>query len=129
MKTLHSAIHSNSTVDSTRYNIDDKKYLSDLNINNSIVQSSADVDSLIDVVKNLNRILGREYEQWTASEYDSQYGWDYVPDNYVRQNLLDAINKHGMLYLKVISNKAINIYSEDCTDRDKNILSFSVESD
>lgn len=81
------------------------------------------------IIKDLNRILDREYEQWTASDYDEQYGWDFVPDGNVRRVLLDAIDEHKVLYIKVIGSKAINIYSEDCTDRNKIILSFSVTSD
>lgn len=129
MTSLFNATHSSSQVNFTDYHGDDKKYLADLDINGTVIKSSADVDSLIMIIKDINRILDREYEQWMASDYDEQYGWDFVPDNNVRRVLLDAVDEHKVLYIKVIDNKAINIYSEDCTDRDKIILSFSVTSD
>lgn len=129
MTNLFNATHSNSKVNFTEYHGDDKKYLADLDINGTVIKSSTDVDSLIMIIKNLNRILDREYEQWIASDYDEQYGWDFVPDSNVGCVLLDAIDEHKVLYIKVIDNKAINIYSEDCTDRNKIILSFSVISD
>lgn len=130
MNTLANVIMSNVRASSNLYN-NDLQYLQDLNINNTLIKSTLDVDLLLSSIDSLNKMhsIINKYEAWLASSFDHHYGWDIIPSKYVRQALTDALDKFNKLFLKVIDNRVINIYSEDCTDRNKIILSFSVISD
>lgn len=130
MNTLANVIMSNAQASSHLYN-DDIQYLQDLNINNTLIKSALDVDLLLSSIDSLNKMHSviNKYEAWLASSFDHHYGWDTIPSKYVRQALTDALDKFNKLFLKVIDNRVINIYSEDCADRNKIVLSFSVISD
>ena len=130
MNTLYKAITSNIKAASTLYH-NDIQYLNDLNINNTLVKSIADVDMLLSTIDSLDKIhsIINKYEAWLASSFDHHYGWDIIPSRYIKQYITDALDKFNKLYLKVIDNRIINLYSEDCTDRNKLVISFSVISD
>lgn len=130
MNTLYKAITSNIKAASTLYR-NDIQYLNDLNINNTLVKSIADVDMLLSTIDSLNKIhsISNKYEAWLASSFDHHYGWDIIPSRYIKQYITDALDKFNKLYLKVIDNRIINLYSEDCTDRNKLVISFSIISD
>lgn len=130
MNTLYKAITSNIKAASTLYR-NDIQYLNDLNINNTLVKSIADVDMLLSTIDSLDKIHSviNKYEAWLASSFDHHYGWDIIPSRYIKQYITDALDKFNKLYLKVIDNRIINLYSEDCTDRNKLVVSFSVISD
>lgn len=130
MNTLYKAITSNIKAASTLYR-NDIQYLNDLNINNTLVKDALDVDMLLSTIDSLDKVhsIINKYEAWLASSFDHHYGWDIIPSRYIKQYITDALDKFNKLYLKVIDNRIINLYSEDCTDRNKLVISFSVISD
>lgn len=128
MQPVHDVLNLSLDTDLNVYD-SDKKYLESLNLNDSVINSFTDIDSIIIIVGNLNRLLNKKYEQWAASDYDEQYGWDVLPNELAKESLIDALDKHRVLYIKIINNRSINIYSGNCEDINKLIISFSVISD
>lgn len=131
MNTISVTVKTNINAKYTTW-LDDLAYLKALNINNCIINSDEDVDCLIKIIDELDDIRTNhvnKYEAWLASSFDHHYGWDTIPSRYIKQYITDALDKFNKLYLKVIDNRIINLYSEDCTDRNKLVISFSIISD
>lgn len=128
---LYNVIDQNTNAKFTTY-LDDLKYLHDLEINNSTIESKKDIQSLIELVNTMDDIHinhMNKYEAWKASEFDDHYGWEFIPSTHVKRHIIDALDKYKTLYVKVIEDRIINLYSEDCTDKSKLVTSFSVTSD
>lgn len=101
------------------------------NLHNFVIVSNDDVFCLLSVIDELNLAHAsyNRYEAWMASEFDDYYGWIVIPPEHVKHTITDALQKFTRLYVKRIEECAINIYSENSTEREKLIVSFSVISD